>query len=127
MAILIYNMTKKYGNATDALYQKCNSFILGDQSQTCESAETTPNNELTPIGITSTQRRTLFYSYDIEDTMKKKTEYVMAAKDRRAKFTWFLFNVHLTDISKKCYTDGPFVRLNAFRKLYDTLSKRPPP
>ncbi|XP_075556679.1 uncharacterized protein LOC142588745 [Dermacentor variabilis] len=126
MATVIYNMTEKHGKATDALYKNCNSFILGDQSQTCESPETTPTNEVTPIGINSAQRRTLFYSYDTPETMKKKAEYVMAAKNRRAKFTWFLFNVHLTDISKKCYTDGPFVRLKKFRKLYDTISKRPP-
>ncbi|XP_054928075.1 uncharacterized protein [Dermacentor andersoni] len=127
ISILIYNMTNKYVNATDALYQKCNSFILGDQQQTCESAETTPKNELTPIGITNTQNRTLFYSYDIEDTLKEKVEYVMAAKDRRANFSWFMFNVHLTDISKKCYFYGSFVRLKEMRKLHDTLSKQPPP
>lgn len=126
MATVIYNMTEKYTKATDALYKKCNSFILGDQSQTCESPETTPANELVSIGINSAQKRMLFYSYDTEQTMKRKAQYVMTAKNRRAKFTWFLFNVHLTDISKKCYTDGPFTRLKGFRKFFDTISKQPP-
>ncbi|KAH7942132.1 hypothetical protein HPB49_021041 [Dermacentor silvarum] len=124
MGTVIYNMTEKHGSALDALYKECNSSILGDQSQTCESAATTLKTEVAPISITTVQQRTLFYSYETVQTMKEKAEYVMAAKNRRAKFTWFLFNVHLTDISKKCHPNGPFERLKEFRKFYYDISQQ---
>ncbi|XP_049276410.1 uncharacterized protein LOC125760403 [Rhipicephalus sanguineus] len=50
--------------------------------------------------------------------------FVMNSRRRRANFTWFLFNVHLTDISKKCHPNGPFERLKEFRKFYYNISQR---
>ncbi|XP_075721557.1 uncharacterized protein LOC142764896 isoform X2 [Rhipicephalus microplus] len=50
--------------------------------------------------------------------------FVMNSRRRRANLTWFLFNVHLTDLSKKCHPTGPFERLKKFRKFFLNISRR---
>ncbi|KAL3218023.1 hypothetical protein MRX96_031851 [Rhipicephalus microplus] len=50
--------------------------------------------------------------------------FVMNSRRRRANLTWFLFNVHLTDLSKKCHPTGPFERLKEFRKFFLNISRR---
>ncbi|KAK8783826.1 hypothetical protein V5799_009804 [Amblyomma americanum] len=43
---------------------------------------------------------------------------IMGTPGIRANFTWFLFNVHLTDLTGRCLTGGPFDRVKGFRDFY---------
>ncbi|KAL3218567.1 hypothetical protein MRX96_031499 [Rhipicephalus microplus] len=121
---LIYNMTEEYRLPTDALYKTCTGFIVSDSSQICEREETLLTGEYAIGGMASMQYRKLFYTYDTVQTMKEKAGFVMNSRRRRANLTWFLFNVHLTDLSKKCHPTGPFERLKEFRKFFLNISRR---
>ncbi|KAL1481464.1 hypothetical protein MTO96_015614, partial [Rhipicephalus appendiculatus] len=109
MGTLIYNMTYPHRVPADA---------------TCERDEKMLAAEKAAGSIATVQGRTLFYTYDTVETMKEKAEFVMTTNKRRANFTWFLFNVHLTDISQKCHPNGPFERLREFRKFYYDMVQR---
>ncbi|KAL1469495.1 hypothetical protein MTO96_025005 [Rhipicephalus appendiculatus] len=109
MGTLIYNMTYPHRVPADA---------------TCERDEKMLTAEKAAGSIATVQGRTLFYTYDTVETMKEKAEFVMTTNNRRANFTWFLFNVHLTDISQKCHPNGPFERLREFRKFYYDMIQR---
>ncbi|KAL1481462.1 hypothetical protein MTO96_015612 [Rhipicephalus appendiculatus] len=117
MGTLIYNMTEEYRLPTDALYKTCTGFIVTDSSQICEREEILLTAEYAVGSLAAIQYRRLFYTYDTAG-------FVMNSRKRRPEFTWFLFNVHLTDISKKCHPDGPFERLKEFRKFYLNISER---
>ncbi|XP_049276409.1 uncharacterized protein LOC125760402 [Rhipicephalus sanguineus] len=124
MGTLIYNMTYAHRLPADAVYENCSGFILGDSSLTCEREEEILTAENAAGSVATVQGRTLFYTYDTVKTMREKAEFVMTTNKRRANFTWFLFNVHLTDISKKCHLNSPFERLREFRKFYYDISQR---
>ncbi|XP_075722609.1 uncharacterized protein LOC142765457 isoform X2 [Rhipicephalus microplus] len=124
MGTLIYNMTEEYRLPTDALYKTCTGFIVSDSSQICEREETLLTGEYAVGGMASMQYRKLFYTYDTIQTMKEKAGFVMNSRRRRANLTWFLFNVHLTDLSKKCHPIGPFERLKEFKKFFLNISRR---
>ncbi|KAL3218569.1 hypothetical protein MRX96_031501 [Rhipicephalus microplus] len=121
MGTLIYNMTYPHRRPADAVYENCSGFIIGDSSQLKEEILTA---EKAAGSVANVQRRTLFYTYDTVETMREKAEFVMTTNRKRANFTWFLFNVHLTDISKKCRPNGPFERLREFRKFHYDISRR---
>lgn len=45
---------------------------------------------------------------------------------RRSNFSWFLFNVELTDVTGECLKGGPFERVKEFKKFYvDEVPKGP--
>ncbi|XP_075721558.1 uncharacterized protein LOC142764896 isoform X3 [Rhipicephalus microplus] len=60
----------------------------------------------------------------VSDIPPRFAGFVMNSRRRRANLTWFLFNVHLTDLSKKCHPTGPFERLKKFRKFFLNISRR---
>ncbi|KAK8777267.1 hypothetical protein V5799_029388 [Amblyomma americanum] len=57
-------------------------------------------------------------SHDTLSFMKEKATIVMKTPARGPLFTWFLFSVHLTDVTGRCLRRGPFKRLKGFREFY---------
>ncbi|KAH7938607.1 hypothetical protein HPB51_028875 [Rhipicephalus microplus] len=52
---------------------------------------------------------------------------IMNKPERRANFSWFLFNVELTDVTRHCLTEGPFDRLKQFKEFYLNEARNGPP
>ncbi|XP_075556697.1 uncharacterized protein LOC142588763 [Dermacentor variabilis] len=90
----------------------------------CEQQDVELLKERTMAGISSVRGTTYFYTYETAHTLKSKAELTMSSKDREHKFSWLLLNVHLTDVTKRCFTGGPFERLKEFRKFYYEYSQK---
>ncbi|KAL3218024.1 hypothetical protein MRX96_031852 [Rhipicephalus microplus] len=100
-------------------------------SMSCEGSTTKLQSEKVMAGINTAVNRTFFITFDSLDTMKEKAHLVMSSKDRKHKFTWFLFNVHLTDVTNLCFTPKPgaapsteMQRLKKFREFYYAESQK---
>nr|XP_037291350.1 uncharacterized protein LOC119187269 [Rhipicephalus microplus] len=114
-----------------AAYQRCTRFAIGSMPESCEGSTTKLQSEKVMAGINTAVNRTFFITFDSLDTMKEKADLVMSSKDRKHKFTWFLFNVHLTDVTNVCFTPKPGVapstemqRLKKFREFYYAESQK---
>ncbi|KAH8028111.1 hypothetical protein HPB51_013158 [Rhipicephalus microplus] len=56
--------------------------------------------------------------YGFAVTDYSQAAVIMSKPNRRGNFTWFLFNVELTDITRQCVKDGPHKRLKEFKKFF---------
>nr|XP_054928488.1 uncharacterized protein LOC129385649 isoform X1 [Dermacentor andersoni] len=124
MGLLTYNMSTTYQKPTDAVYNECVGFTISSVSQACERQDVELQQEKTMAGVGSVGGSTYFYTYETARTLKSKAELTMSSKNRDHKFSWFLLNVHLTDVTKRCFTGGPFERLKEFRKFYYEHSQK---
>ncbi|XP_077524174.1 uncharacterized protein LOC144135375 [Amblyomma americanum] len=123
MGVVTYFMNTSANTAFDALYKECIGMAVSDYSQACQTPPTNLQSEKIVIGLKTPQasqtlHKTILQSYDTLDFMKEKAMYVMNTPNRRENFTWFLFNVHLTDFTGRCLTQGPFERVKGFRDFY---------
>ncbi|KAL3186838.1 hypothetical protein MRX96_026800 [Rhipicephalus microplus] len=131
MGVVYYTLHQEYDLPISALYQGCNGFGVTDYSQACQADTTELTFERTVIGLIPPEvvqmfgDRRLFLSHDTLDLMEMKASRIMSRSDIRDKFTWFLFNVHLTDHTKSCLPGGPFERLKGFRHYLDRRASMP--
>ncbi|KAL3169458.1 hypothetical protein MRX96_045511 [Rhipicephalus microplus] len=142
MGVLNYHMPVRFMKPEYAAYQRCTRFAIGSMPEVrvCYLAygffmrrQYHRNYKMRRImaGINTAANRTFFITFDSLDTRKEKAHLVMSSKDRKDKFTWFLFNVHLTDVTNVCFTPKPGVapstemqRLKKFREFYYTESQK---
>nr|XP_037289337.1 uncharacterized protein LOC119182746 [Rhipicephalus microplus] len=131
MGVLNYHMPVRFMKPEYAAYQRCTRFAIGSMPESCEGSTTKLQSEKVMAGINTAVNRTFFITFDSLDTMKEKADLVMSSKDRKHKFTWFLFNVHLTDVTNVCFTPKPGVapstemqRLKKFREFYYAESQK---
>ncbi|XP_077548657.1 uncharacterized protein LOC144161994 [Haemaphysalis longicornis] len=118
MGVAQYMMeTATDGEVKNTLHKKCYRFNLLDYSQVCQATAASVTEENTTIDITPGPPTTL-RSYDTLELLKAKATLIMGHEDIPANFTWFMWNVHLTDTTSKCLTGGPFYRLKKFRSHY---------
>ncbi|XP_075742278.1 uncharacterized protein LOC142795943, partial [Rhipicephalus microplus] len=131
MGVVYYTLHQEYDLPISALYQGCNGFGVTDYSQACQADTTELTFERTVIGLIPPEvvqmfgGRRLFLSHDTLDLMEMKASRIMSRSDIRDKFTWFLFNVHLTDHTKSCLPGGPFERLKGFRQYLNRRASMP--
>ncbi|XP_075556711.1 uncharacterized protein LOC142588778 [Dermacentor variabilis] len=124
MGVVYYTLGKEYDVAISASYQSCTGFGLADYSQACQADTYELNFEKVVIALNDAENvqvfdgRRIFQTHDTLDLMKLKASQIMAKPDTRANFTWFLFNVHLTDATNMCLNDGPFSRVKGFRDFF---------
>ncbi|XP_075723874.1 uncharacterized protein LOC142765953 [Rhipicephalus microplus] len=124
MGVPYYILTKQYGRPIDAMYEPCRMFGLTDYSQACQAHTVDLNLEKAVIGLNNAESATLFdnrnifQSHDTLTRMKEKAEMIMSRSDTRVNFTWLLWNVHLTDVTRTCLTGGPFERVKGFRDFF---------
>ncbi|KAL1440625.1 hypothetical protein MTO96_009183 [Rhipicephalus appendiculatus] len=126
MGVIFYNMSKDYPHANESVYQECNNLAETDYSQAraCQGETAVLNYEKTSIGLSTREQkvdlgRVIFQTFDTLDLMKDKAQLVMNKIYRPENVSWFLFNVHLTDLTQTCLK-GPFERLKGFRDFYRT-------
>lgn len=119
MGVLSYTMATNYTNAINAIFRKCQKFIVSEYSQACQL---TPDNSLvlekTPLGYRNRKKPVIIHTYETLENMTYKANFVLNTPTRRQNVTWFLFNVHETDHTRTCLPDGPFSRLRRFREFY---------
>ncbi|KAH7972598.1 hypothetical protein HPB52_013826 [Rhipicephalus sanguineus] len=70
--------------------------------------------------------KTILHSFDTFAQMKEKAMLIMETPGRRANFTWFLYNVELTDVTRQCLPGGPFDRLKEFKNFYVSVASQSP-
>ncbi|XP_077536828.1 uncharacterized protein LOC144149169 isoform X2 [Haemaphysalis longicornis] len=63
---------------------------------------------------------TILRTWNTFELLETKAKRIMSEKNIRSNFTWFLWNVHLTDFTSQCLPGGPFDRVKKFRNLYRT-------
>ncbi|KAL1414860.1 hypothetical protein MTO96_007122 [Rhipicephalus appendiculatus] len=124
MGVVYYTLNQAYDLPISAMYQPCTGFGA------CQADTTELTSERTVIGLLQPDTvqlfsQMLFQSYDTLDLMEMKSSRIMSKADIRANFTWFLFNVHLTDHTKSCLPGGPFERLKGFRHYFDRRARMP--
>ncbi|XP_077523470.1 uncharacterized protein LOC144134428 [Amblyomma americanum] len=123
MGVLFYKLKERHTAPLSALYKECESMSVSDYSQACQVGTAELYSEKTVIGLNSQESvqslgGQYLQSHDTLSFMKEKAKIVMNTPGRRPLFTWFLFNVHLTDVTGRCLPGGPFERLKGFRDFY---------
>lgn len=123
MGVIMYSLKGLYTKPADALYKPCYGFAVTDYSQACQLKASVAPNEKSMIATNTHDsstffNRTIFQTYDTVAQMKEKAAVIMSKPNRRGNFTWFLFNVELTDITRQCVKDGPHKRLKEFKKFF---------
>ncbi|KAL3169649.1 hypothetical protein MRX96_015485 [Rhipicephalus microplus] len=84
------------------------------EKEACQAHTVDLNLEKAVIGLNNAESATLFdnrnifQSHDTLTRMKEKAEMIMSRSDTRVNFTWLLWNVHLTDVTRTCLTGGTF-------------------
>uniref|UniRef100_A0A6M2D8W5 Uncharacterized protein n=1 Tax=Rhipicephalus microplus TaxID=6941 RepID=A0A6M2D8W5_RHIMP len=136
MGVITYTMTDTHDRANDALYKNCTGFGITDYSQACQVSGEELGTAKTMISINNnasvslfnrTINRTMFQTFDTTAQMKDKAKVIMNKPERRANFSWFLFNVELTDVTGHCLPEGPFDRLKQFKEFYLNEARNGPP
>ncbi|XP_077523473.1 uncharacterized protein LOC144134432 [Amblyomma americanum] len=123
MGVLLYRTQQRHAHPFDALYKECTSMSISDYSTACGVTPQELHSERITIGFSSNRSfadtgKVVLQTFDTLRFMMDKANVIMGTPGIRANFTWFLFNVHLTDLTGRCLTRGPFDRVKGFRDFY---------
>ncbi|KAL3186839.1 hypothetical protein MRX96_026801, partial [Rhipicephalus microplus] len=123
MGVLLYTLESDYKLPISALYEPCNSFAA------CQATKAELNLEKSNIAFNSDASTNILgikvlHSFDTLEQMTEKAMLIMETPGRRANFSWMLFNVELTDVTRKCLTGGAFERVREFKKFYLTQTSK---
>ncbi|XP_070378387.1 uncharacterized protein [Dermacentor albipictus] len=130
MGVVMYTLKKNYSLPINALYEPCSYFAITDYSQACQPVKAELNLEKSNIGFNNPSsqnflKKNIFHTFDTVSQMQDKAMLIMEMPGRRANFSWFLINVHLTDVTRSCLPKGPFQRVKEFKEFYYNLAQKP--
>ncbi|XP_077536827.1 uncharacterized protein LOC144149169 isoform X1 [Haemaphysalis longicornis] len=119
MGVARYLMHAVYRNVQRAVNKKCNGATFLPYSEVCQPPTATVTIEDAVFDI-SRGPPTILRTWNTFELLETKAKRIMSEKNIRSNFTWFLWNVHLTDFTSQCLPGGPFDRVKKFRNLYRT-------
>ncbi|XP_077536858.1 uncharacterized protein LOC144149199 [Haemaphysalis longicornis] len=119
MGVMTYLLKHNSGGAHDIAYKPClNAGPLSDASMVCpyDTPQAKVESSATVAGYVMRTSQAHVFLGDTVKTIEDKVEYVKALRLRN-RFSWLLFNVHLTDLSYTCFHEH-FERVSKLKALF---------